>query len=266
MAITGNVIGAISGSLLALTQQLIEKAKAHAEFESGDPDIVDGVVKIFNDATLLIEELRLAEESIAMNQTFSAIGQQEAMAKVVKDLHGRTKRIEKAAIQRREAHVSEQAAALATPKPLDDPHISFLKEQEQRQRLRLLSLPDRMRAYADAVQRNEVTLVRAIKDPAFISEMLVDKAFVDFTERVDREHVKFKTPQTWTRLQTLEKAAQWLTLLWSAFDLQLDNYGAIPSFKTPPTSTMDLGLKDTTAPPKKSATMDKPPTTTPAFV
>lgn len=262
---TNNAIGGISGSLLALTQQLTEKARAHAEFESGDPNIVDGVVKIFNDATLLIEELRLAEESIVMNQTLSVIGQQEAMAKVAKDLHGRAKRIEKDAIQRREAHATEKAAALATPKPLGDPHISFLKEQEQRQRLRSLPLPAQMRAYADAVKQNEVTLVRSIKDPAFAGEMLTDKSFADFVARVDREHVKFTTPQTWTRLETLEKAAQWLTLLWSAFDLQLGHYGQIPSFKTPPTGKMDLGLKDTTTPPKKSAA-DKPPTTTPAFV
>lgn len=253
---TNNAIGGISGSLLALTKQLIEKAKAHAEFESGDPDIVDGVVKLLSDATPLIEELRLAEESIATNQTLSVIGQQEAMAKVAKDLHGRAKRIEKAAIQRREAHASEKAAALATPKPLGDPHISFLKEQEQRVRLRSLPLPAQMRAYADAVQRNEVTLVRAVKDPAFVSEMLGEKAFADFVERVDREYVKFKTPQTWTRLQTLEKAAQWLTLLWSAFDLQLGNYGQLPSFTTSPIGKMDLGMQNTQAPPRKSVAVD----------
>jgi len=263
--IATNSIAPISGSLRALTEHLKQTARSHAEFESGDPDIVDGVVKIMDETTLLMEELRLAEESIGMNQTLSVIGQQEAMAKVAKDLHGRAKRIEKAAIQRREAHASEKAAALATPKPLGDPHISFLKEQEQRVRLRSLPLPAQMRAYADAVQRNEVTLVRAIKDPAFISEMLADTAFADFVARVDREHVKFTTPQTWTRLETLEKAAQWLTLLWSAIDLQLGNYGAIPSFKTPPTGKMDLGMQNQQQAPKKSAA-DKPPTNTPAFV
>jgi hypothetical protein len=263
--IVTNSVAPISGSLRAITEQLKQTARSHAEFESGDPDIVDGVVKIMDDTTLLIEELRLAEESIAMNQTLSVIGQQEAMAKVAKDLHGRAKRIEKAAIQRREAHASEKAAALATPKPLGDPHISFLKEQEQRVRLRSLPLPAQMRAYADAVQRNEVTLVRAIKDPAFISEMLGEKAFADFVERVDREYVKFKTPQTWTRLQTLEKAAQWLTLLWSAFDLQLGSYGQLPSFKTSPTGKMDLAMQNTQAPPRKSVAMDKTPEHVGAF-
>ncbi len=264
---TNNAIGGMSGSLLALTQQLIEKAKAHAEFQDGDVDIVDGAVKIFNDATLLIEELRLAEEAIAMNPTLSVIGQQEAMAKVAKDLHGRAKFIEKAAIQRREAHATEKAAALATPKPLGDPHISFLKEQEQRVRLRSLPLPAQMRAYADAVQRNEVTLVRAIKDPAFVSEMLTDKAFADFVARVDREHLKFTTPQTWTRLETLEKAAQWLTLMWSAIDLQLGNYGQLPTFQTPkPLDKMDLNMQNQQQAPKKSAAIDKAPDKVPAFV
>lgn len=263
---TTNTVGSIAPSLLVLIQHLEEKTLAYREFESGDRDVIEGVMTVLADAKLLIEELRMAEESIATNPNLSATGQRDAMTKVVKDILARAKFIEKKATDRRNAHDSERAATFAIPKPTGgDAAVSFWKEQEHRARLRTLPLSEKMRVYYDAVQRNEPSLVRAIKDPSFIGEMLAQQSFADYVERVDREFVEHGQPERWARLRSLEKAAQWLQLLWNAIDLQLSGYGQVPTFPTPPVHKMDLGLQNRQQAPDKNKTVDRPPTHAPAF-
>ncbi|NGZ11155.1 MAG: hypothetical protein CV088_17545 [Nitrospira sp. LK70] len=265
--ISNNVIGDISGSLLALIQHLEGKAVAYREFESGDLDVIEGVMSSFADARLLIEELRMAEESIATNQNLSVTGQQDAMAKVVKDILTRAKFIEKKANDRRNACESERAAAFAIPKAAGgDATVNFTKEQEHRARLRTMSLAERMRVYYDAVQRNEPSLVRAVKDPAFSYDLLAEGPFADYVRRVDREHLEHGQPERWARLQTLEKSAQWLQLMSSAIEMQLSGYGQVPSFQGQPIGKTDLGLQNPQQAPKKKDAIDMPPTHTPAFV
>ena len=263
---THNTIAPISEMLKACLQQLIEKALAFKEFSSGDADVIEGDVKLFHGVIPLVEELQIAEERIATNANLSAIGQREEMAKVVKAFHVQAKKdLERKATDRRNAYEAEQKAMFETPKGLGDPTVSFLKEQEQRRRLRTLPLSEQMRAYADAVQRNEPSLVRAVKDPAFAGQMLADPQFANFVQRVDREHVEHGQPERWARLETLKHSAQWLQFLWSTIDMTLSNYNRMPEFPTPPIRKTDLGLRNTQQPAPKKEAVDRMPDHVPAF-
>ncbi|OQW37788.1 MAG: hypothetical protein A4E19_12245 [Nitrospira sp. SG-bin1] len=53
-------------------------------------------------------------------------------------------------------------------------------------------------------------------------------------------------------------AAQWLTLLWSAIDMQLSNYGQVPVAKAQPVGEIDLRLKDQTTAPSKNGHRQAP--------
>lgn len=253
--ITGNVISSITPSLSALTQRLREEALAAKEFESADADVIGGVVTVLDQVEGLLAELNTVEEKIATDETLSMVGKTQKMMVLVEQTYAKLRFVSKKAEDRQQAYTQEKATLEQVPKPVGNELVAYWREREIRDVLRELPVPDRMKAYVRGREMNDQDLQRAVALAPLREDLLPS----EFIQRVDGEYLEKTRPQQVQRLATLKRAAEWFQLLWHAIELQMANFGKIPNFKTPPNGTMDLGLKDTTTPPKKSAA-DKAPT------
>jgi len=164
--ITTNTIAAISPSLRALIQRLREEVLTFAATDEGaaDPAVIDGLTKVFDEAGLLVEELRLAEERVATDPRLSAMGQREAMVKAVTDIRTRLAFVTKAAKDRQVAADAERKALEAIPKASGDAVVAQLEAMEIREQLRRLSMSQRMDLYAKATMQ-VIPVSRALSKP-----------------------------------------------------------------------------------------------------
>lgn len=260
--ITGNVISSISHSLAALVQRIREEALAAKEFESADADVISGVVTVLDQVEGVLEELHTVEEKIATDETLSPVGKQQKMMVLVEQTYAKLRFVSKKAEDRLQAYAQEKAILDQVPKPVGNELVAYWREREIRDILRQLDVPKRMEVYIRGRAQNDLDLQRAVALAPLREDLLPS----EFVQRVDTEYLEKTRPEQVQRLATLKRAAEWFQLLWHAVGMQMATYGKLPDFKTPPTGKTDLGLKDQTAAPAKKAAIDKPPTTTPAFV
>ncbi len=264
---TNNAIaGGVADSLLASLQNLRETVLIEAKKDGLDQDLIEGLIKTLDRTVLLLTELKMAEEAIQADPLLSAVGQTQQMIAVVQRIHTELGFLEKKAAQWQEAHTSERTALLSPPKLSSDLLVNVWKQQELRDRFRVLNLSAQMRTYLDAVERREPQLVTALKDPAFSSEMLADPRFAEFVQRVDNEYAQKTEPKTWMRLETLQRGMIWLMKLSGSIDSRLGGYGQVVAFPTPPIGKTNLGMQNQQQAPKKSAAIDKKPDAVSAFV
>jgi len=264
--ISDNAIGSFVPSLQALVQRIRQECLAMQEFQSGDEDVIGGVTTVLDETEGILDELKGLIDKIAADDTLSAVGKHQKVTVAVESVYSRLRFVQKAATTRRDASESAHREAYAIPKSPGDPTVSAVYEMEIRQRVRGLPVQDRMRLYQHAVETRNITVLNAITNPVFADEFLSDPTFKNFVDRVDRDHLEAKEPTKWARLETLKRAAEWLMLLGSAISLAMENYGKLPTFPTPPVGKADLKMKDQTAPPAKSKSVDVPPKEQAAFV
>ena len=252
MAITGNAVASFVPSLQALTQRLREEANAAREFEQADEAVIGGVVKVLDEVDSLLIELSGVHDKIAADVTLSAVGQQQKLTAIVEQYFSKLKFVHNAATLRREAFDSAQREAYAIPKSPGDPTANALLEMETRNIFRGLSIQERMQRYQRAVETRNLVMLNAIKHPAFADEFVSDPALKAFIDRTDREQIEFKQPVTWSRMETLKRAADWLMLLWNALTLSMEGYGQGPAFAPKvkePEKQMKLGTPNQQADP-----------------
>jgi hypothetical protein len=252
---TYNAVGPISASLKALNQRLREESLAYKALDEGaDEDVVEGVQKDLDKADVLLDELGVGEERVAVDTRLSTVGQQQEMVKIVADVRTRLAFVEKAATDRRDAAAQARKALEAIPKPSGDPVVARLEEMEIRERLRSLEMAQRMQVYLTATAAGDASIVRAVKT-APAGEVLIEP---EFLKRIDHEALERSKPEQLRRVRTLEYAADKLTLLASAIEATLGGYGHTVNFPTPPVRTANLGRNNSQAAPAKSAA-DAPP-------
>jgi hypothetical protein len=113
-----------------------------------------------------------------------------------------------------------------------------------------------MRAYQTAVENSWASTIRVLKDVEVFGE---NQSLTAFIQRVDQERFEQKEPKKAARLKALQYSAETLQALSLGIEFRLSTYGEEPTFKTPPTGTLALGLPSSQEPPKKSAHADQPP-------
>jgi hypothetical protein len=259
--ITGNVISSITPSLSALVQRIREEALAVQEFESGDSEVIGGVTKVLNEVEGILEELNTVEEKIATDETLSSLGKRQKLTLLVEQTYAKLRFVSKKAEDRQQAYTQEKATLDQVPKPVGNELVAYWREREIRDILRQLDVPKRMDVYLRGRAQNDQDLQRAVALAPLREDLLPS----EFVQRVDSEYLEKTRPEQVQRLATLKRAAEWFQLLWHAVEMQMATYGRLPVFKTPPIGKMDLGLRNTQAPPDKNTAADRPPATIPAF-
>jgi len=260
--ITGNAVSNITPSLSALTQRIREEALAAKEFESADADVIGGVLTVLDQVEGIFAELSTVEEKIATDETLSTVGKQQKMTLVVEQTYAKLRFVAKKAEDRQQAYSQEKAALEQVPKPVGNELVAYWREREIRDVLRGLPLPDRMKVYVRGREQNDQDLQRAVALAPLREDLLPS----EFVQRVDGEYLEKTRPQQVQRLATLKRAAEWFLQLWHAVEMQMANFGKLPTFKTPPTGKTDLGMQNQQQAPKKNESIDEAPDQVPAFL
>ncbi len=259
--IATNVVAALTPSLRGLIQKLREEFAVHQEVQGGDADVIASGTKTLDLADGELLALAKEEELIQADPDSSDEGKRKQMVKAVTTTYAALSFVKKNATQKADAASAAKQALETIPKPSGDPVVARLDEWEVRERLRVLPEPARMTLFAQAVASKNATIRRAIEnDP--MGEELISREYV---KRVVAEHAQLTEGAQWQRLQTLLFVSERLTLLANALEYRLKNYGVTPTFPTPPINTVDLKMKDQTAPPVKSKAVDKKPEPVGAF-
>lgn len=263
--ITGNEISPLAPRLRVFVQHFKQSLLAFLEAKKGNSDVVlDGVQKL-DRADAILKELESEEAAIATNARLSTIGKQEQMAATAKAYHERLSFLAKAATDRRNAARQLEQTFAAIPAAVDkDPLLDFMRCREVRERLAPLSTSERMKIVTQAMRNGDFLPVRALEsDPL---RATVPEGETEYLDRLKEERAKATDDgKAWIRHQSLIEVAERLEQLATAVDLQLSNYGQVPSFPGIQTRETDMAYTDQTAPPKKNPSADKAPAQQPQF-
>lgn len=259
--IATNSIVALTPSLRGLIQKIREEFAVHKEFQGGDADVIASGTRTLNDADHVLIALAKEEELIQADGDSSDEGKRKRMVKAVNQTYADLAFVQKAAKQKADAANEAKQTLEAIPKAQHNETTDYLIGYEIRQRLRAMTLTERMTLFARAVATKNGAIRRALEtDP--LREELIPR---EYAERVIHEHAQQTEGAHWHRLQTLQFLSERLTLLANSLEYRLKNYGIEPTFPTPPLGKADLKMQDQTAPPKKSPATDKPPAQQPQF-
>ncbi len=260
--IATNSVAPISGSLLAQVEKLRGDAWGKQEFENLDPDVIESLIDILDQAKNVLVVLADEEARVQTNADLSDAGQIKAMTKAIKSARDKLQLVNKKSVERRQAYEQESIAIHSAPQPASEALPGAFREAEIREKWQGAPLHEQMRAYQNAAQNGWSATMRALKDAKVFG---ADPRLTAFIRRVDQERFEAKEPTRWARLKALKYSAEVLQALAMGFDFRLSGYGEMPSFSGNPTGKMDLGLQNTQASPKKSAHADTPPDNVPAF-
>lgn len=253
--IAGNVPSVVTPSVKALIEKIRQDFKTHVGYQGGDEDVIDSGLKTLAQADGQLLALGKEEELIQADGDSSDEGKRKQMIKAVGRTYEALGFVKKAALQKAEAAADAKKTLTKAPIAPGDPVVDALHSFEIRQLLRSMSEADRMKLYEQAVSTKHVAVLRAFDSNPMLETLLP----TDWIERIQNKHLAATKKGEWARLGSLQFVAERLTMLANSIEYALGNYGNTPTFPTPPIRSTDLGLKDQTAPPKKSAA-DKAPT------
>jgi hypothetical protein len=246
--ITGNVLAVVTPSLKAMIEKIRQDLKTHVAYQGGDEDVTDSALKTLAHADGQLLALGKEEELIQADGDSSDEGKRKQMIRAVGRTYEALGFVKQAALQKADAATDAKKTLTETPKAQTDPLIDALRCFEVRQLLRPMTEAERMKLYEKAVTGKHVAIIRAI-DTNPMLETLVP---VDWSERIQNEHLARAKRGEWSRLQSLTYVAERLTMLANALEYALGNYGNTPTFPTPPIKHVDLWTKNQQSPPSKS--------------
>lgn len=240
-------------AILMLIQRIGEDYSTHVAFENGSDDVVKSAQAVVDQAREKLETLNQQIEALALDENLSEAGRQKKAVELVAQSYNALSFVSKALQVRKGAIDEAKGRLLATPKAVGNEIVSFLQEQEVRERLGKLSGPQRMEAFTKSLSGGNPSVARAVLEDPMAEEWFPK----DYLDRVMREHAARTQGGEWQRLKTLEYISDRLSTLTVALNLNLQNYGSLPSFPGKPTTHADLKTKDQTQSPPKSKSADK---------
>ena len=257
-----NDLAPLAQKLRIFAQKFKEALVSYLEFKKGNSDVILSGVEQLDKADAILQVFEKKEAEIATNPRLSSLGRQEQLAKVAAEFHPQFRFVGDGAKDRRSAAEQLRRTFTAVPKAQHNETTDFLMSSEIRGRLAKLSVSERMTVVSKAVQSGNTMILRALEtDP--MHEDLVEASYL---QRLKDERAQATDGKEWVRMESLVFVAERLDQLATAIDLQLSNYGQLPSFPGQSTRTTDLGYTDTQAAPDKSKAVDRPPDKQPAFV
>ena len=258
--ISGNVIGSIVHGPLALVQRLKEELSVE-KLRGATSTVIASAAEKLNECASILESFRLREEQVQTDVLLSPAGKVKQMEVLTREFADKLRFIEQAATDRRQA-AAELRAQLdrVPPSGSGDKVVEFLTGQEIRGELRKLSPPARMKLLSERTKAKDLGILRAIEGSPFGTSELVPAEFV---ARLKEDLAETNQAAEYARWRALTFVAEKLQLLANTLDTTLGKYRVdVPAFPAKTDlRTVDLGARNTQAPPDKNKAADKPTAT-----
>lgn len=258
MAITGNVVAGVSHIPRVLVQKLKEELSVYAFTTPSISTVTAAGIDKLDQCDVVLQEFQTREEAIQADALLSDEGKRQKMEVTAKEFFGRLAFIAEAVENRQQAAAELRKELDRLPKTPGEPLVEAILQKEIRDELRKLDESARMMRLADSLKRKDVAILKAIEHGPFgPSEFVPD----EYRERLREQLLEQNEKGEFERWKALVFTSEKLQLLANVLDTTLGKYRIdVPVFPAKTDGrTVDLGTKNTQAPPDKSWAADRLP-------